>query len=61
IPLAAGDPDVMLDLQAAFSRCWQAGPYPALLHYDEPPPGELSAEDVSWCRQQLAAAGLAND
>ncbi len=57
IPLAAGDPDVMLDLQAVFTRCWQSGPYPALLHYDEPPPGDMSADDAAWCRQQLATAG----
>jgi hypothetical protein len=57
IPLAKGDRDVTLDLQAVFSRCWESGPYPALLRYDEPPPGELSEDDVAWCRQQLAAAG----
>jgi len=57
IPLAASDADATLDLQAVFSRCWQAGPYPALLQYDAPPPGNLFADDAEWCRQQLAAAG----
>jgi hypothetical protein len=57
IPLADDDPDVTLDLQAAFSRCWEAGPYPELLHYDQPPPGTFSAEDSAWCRRQAAAAG----
>jgi hypothetical protein len=57
IPLAADDPDVTLDLQAVFARCWQTGPYPAVLRYDQLPPGPLSQMDVAWCRQQLAAAG----
>ncbi len=57
IPLAHGDPDVTLDLQAAFARCWQSGPYPALLLYDEPPPGTFSGEDSAWCRRQVAGAG----
>jgi hypothetical protein len=57
IPLAHGDPDVALDLQAVFQRCWEAGPYPALLRYDGPPPGRMSEEDRTWCLQQLSAAG----
>ena len=56
VPLAHGDPDVTLDLEAVFTRCWEAGPYPGLLRYDEPPPGTLSAEDSAWCRRQAAAA-----
>jgi hypothetical protein len=60
IPLAAGDPDVTLDLQAVFARCWQTGPYPALLRYDQAPPGDLSEDDGAWCRRQLVAAGWTN-
>jgi len=52
IPLAQGDPDVTLDLQAAFTRCWEAGPYPALLNYNEPPPGAFNEDDVAWCLRQ---------
>jgi Protein of unknown function (DUF4058) len=59
VPLAAGDSDVTLDLQTAFSRCWQTGPYPTLLRYDKLPPGDLSEEDTAWCGQRLAAAGWA--
>ena len=58
IPLLKGDPDVVLDLQIPFNRCWDEGPYPALSRYDEPPPGEMSPERVEWCRQRLVAAGL---
>jgi hypothetical protein len=54
-PLAADDSDVTLDLQAVFSRCWQPGPYPALLHYNQPPPGNMSEQDAAWCREKLTA------
>ena len=54
IPLAYDDKDVRLDLSAVFTRCWQAGPYPALLHYDAPPPGVLVKDDLDWCQQQVA-------
>ena len=58
IPLLKADPDVVLDLQVPFNRCWDEGPYPALSHYDEPPPGELSVERVAWCQQRLREAGF---
>jgi hypothetical protein len=51
IPLSKGDSDVTLDLQAAFTRCWEEGPYPELLRYQEPPPGTLSPDDRAWCAQ----------
>ena len=58
IPLANDDPDVVLDLNVPFMRCWDEGPYPMLLKYHEPPPGELAAERVAWCEQRLRAVGL---
>jgi Protein of unknown function (DUF4058) len=58
IPLLREDPDVPLDLQASFTRCWQEGPYPELLRYDEPPPGTLTAEEIAWCEERLRQAGL---
>jgi hypothetical protein len=54
VPLEYGDNDVPLDLQAAFARSWDEGPYPELLHYDDPPPSLLSPDEQAWCRQQLA-------
>jgi hypothetical protein len=57
IPLLEGDPNVPLDLQAVFTRCWDEGPYPELLRYDGPPPGALTAEEVAWCEGVLRAAG----
>ena len=58
VPLAGEDPDVVLDLQAAMDRCWEAGPYPELLQYEEPPPGYLDREQVQWCRRRLREADL---
>lgn len=61
IPLAYEDPDVRLDLQAVFTRCWSEGAYPELLHYDAPPPGTLTDDELRWCRTRLRAAGFAAD
>jgi Protein of unknown function (DUF4058) len=58
IPLGQEDKDVALDLQGAFSRTWEEGPYPELLHYEAPPLGSLSAEDLAWCETALQAAGF---
>jgi hypothetical protein len=55
IPLRKNDRDVTLDLQAAFTRSWDEGPYLNLLQYDEPPPGPMSDEDTEWCAAQLRA------
>ncbi len=58
VPLQKDDRDVPLDLQAAFTRVWQEGPYPALLQYDAPPPGEMNAAEIAWCAERLRQAGL---
>jgi hypothetical protein len=58
VPLKKQDPDVPLDLQSAFARVWQDGPYPELLNYDGPPPGEMSADEIAWCAERLRQAGL---
>jgi hypothetical protein len=53
VPLGKGDPDVTLDLQAAFNRCWDEGPYPELLAYGGPPPGRMGEADIAWCVELL--------
>jgi hypothetical protein len=58
VPLAREDADVPLDLQAAFTRCWDEGPYPELLRHEAAPPGTLTAEELSWCISLLQAASL---
>ena len=55
VPLSSDDPDAVLDLQIAFTRTWDEGPYPELLFYDQPAPGSLSYEELSWVRERLAA------
>jgi hypothetical protein len=46
IPLDANVADITLDLQAAFTRCWNEGPYPELLRYDGPPPGNWGQNEL---------------
>jgi hypothetical protein len=58
IPLLESDPDVPLDLQEVFTRCWQEGPYPEMLRYDGPPPGTMASDDIAWCESQLVQAGF---
>jgi len=55
LPLAAGDRDAIVDLQTAFTRTWDEGPYPELLYYDQPPPGTLTNAEATWVRERLAA------
>ena len=49
VPLAPGDKDAVVDLQAVFTRSWEDGAYPEILDYDLPPPGRLSPEESAWC------------
>lgn len=57
VPLADDDLDVSLDLQAAFARAWNEGPYPELLHYQDEPPRDLTPAEQAWCRERLVNAG----
>jgi Protein of unknown function (DUF4058) len=57
IPLSPDDKDVILDLQVVFTRCWDEGPYPELLHYDGAPPSPLAPDITAWCEERLRSAG----
>ncbi|MBM4077284.1 MAG: DUF4058 family protein, partial [Planctomycetes bacterium] len=57
IPLANEDPDVVLNLQTSFDRCWDEGPYPGVSNYDQKPPGELANDRIVWCQERLKASG----
>jgi hypothetical protein len=57
IPLTPQDQDIRLDLQAVCARCWQEGPYPELLRYDGPRPGEMTPQELPWCSERLRQAG----
>jgi len=56
VPLLPGDQDVALDLQAAFDRAYDVGPYDRAVHYDmvtvEPP---LRPDQQEWVKARLAA------
>lgn len=59
IPLLPGDGDVLLDLQAAFTRCYDAGPYRREIRYDrELLQPSLAAQQDAWAKQVLRRAGL---
>lgn len=54
IPLSPDDQDVPLDLQAAFDRSYDDGPFAKRVDYREPP---LSPEDAAWVADRLATVG----
>ena len=57
VPLVEPTPDVILDLQAVYTECWDEGPYDALLSYCDPPSGRLTPEELTWCEEILRSAG----
>jgi uncharacterized protein DUF4058 len=58
IPLADGDPDVVLDLQPVFDRCYDTGPYARRLDYRTDPEPPLAGEDAAWADALLRERGL---
>jgi hypothetical protein len=54
IPLLPGDPDVPLDLQAAFDRAYDGGPYRRAIRYGEDPiKPALRPEQARWAESIL--------
>jgi hypothetical protein len=58
LPLAADDRDTVLDLQAAFLRCYREGGYSGRIDYGRGPPGPLEEGDRRWLRDALRDKGL---
>ena len=58
IPLQAPDPDVALDLQAVFERCYEHGAYPDLIDYGADPEVPVPPEDAAWADELLRQKGL---
>jgi hypothetical protein len=56
VPLAGGDPDVVLDVQAVLAHAYEAGSYRDLLAYDRPCQPPLSPEDQAWADERIRAA-----
>lgn len=55
IPLRSPAPDVVVDLQAAFDRCYDNGAYADLVDYTQPVPVALSSEEAAWVQARLSA------
>jgi hypothetical protein len=58
VPLMESDPDVVLDLQAVFDRCYDEGPYTRGLNYDRELPALLKQADAEWAQALLRERGL---
>ena len=61
VPLKQGEAEVPLDLQHAFSLCYDGGPYRrGAVDYSKPPEPPLRADDAAWAdeRLRLRHAGL---
>jgi hypothetical protein len=56
IPLAAGDADVGLDLQAAVAEVYRRGRFDLRLDYSQPAEPPLAPRDELWARELLAKA-----
>jgi hypothetical protein len=53
VPLADGDPDVVLDLQAAFDRCYDEGGLARDVEYDVLPTEPFSEPERQWIEETL--------
>jgi len=58
VPLGGEDPDVVLDLQAVITRCYDAGAYARTLDYRRDPDPPLTPEDAAWADALLRERGL---
>lgn len=56
VPLRTGDPDVPLDVAAAFAVAFDRGRYARRLRYAEPPVTALNEADRGWVRDVVAAS-----
>ncbi len=57
IPVRPGEPDVVLDLQAARERVYEAGAYQSRIDYQAEPTPPLCGDDAAWASETLAASG----
>lgn len=59
VPLREEEPAVLLDLQQAFHRAYDGGPYRrGAVDYTKPPDPPLSGEDAAWAAALLREHGL---
>jgi hypothetical protein len=57
IPLRAGDPDVVLDLQSMVDQAYEAGAHGRTIDYANPCDPPLEGDDAAWANELLRAAG----
>jgi len=57
VPLNPEEPDVVLDLQAALARVYEAGAYHLRIDYNREPLTPLTADEASWANEWLIARG----
>ena len=53
IPLRPADADVVLDLPAVFTRCYNVGGYDLLIDYSQKPPIDLRQAEAEWLQQHI--------
>lgn len=58
VPLDPGVPAVVVDLQAAFDRCYDGSRYPELVDYTRPPDPPLTPDQQAWAEGVLRAKGV---
>ena len=58
VPLTDQNPDVVLDLQAVFDRCYDAAAYARRLDYRRESPIVLRQDDMAWVTTLLRERGL---
>jgi hypothetical protein len=58
VPLGGENPDQVLDLQKAFDRAYDEGPYRRSIDYAQDPDPPLSPEDAEWAQALLKAQDL---
>ena len=58
VPLLPPDPDVVLDMQAVFTRTYDAAAYGDVIDYTEPPPVPLPPGEAAWMDALLREKGM---
>ena len=56
MPLAEGDPDVILESQTVVDKVYEAGWYQERLNYDAPCRPPLLPEDQQWANERVQEA-----
>ena len=58
VPLTAPDPDVVLDMQMVFDRCYDNGDYADLINYQKDPNAPFVPDEAAWLNALLQERGL---